>query len=444
MKHFIALALVLLTLYLRLGNLPGHMTYEWDQERDMTAVTTMLNTGQPALLGPVVRGESGGFYLGPWYYYLLAPLVALHGESPLTLSIVPLLADSLLVLLLFYLLYFRTSLAPATVVSLLYACSPLVIKNAYTPWNVSLIPLWTLGFVYSWARSPVLLVLLASLSTSIHVSLWPISAVGLIANWRQYLNLSTRQYFLMFLAGLLPLTPLILHDATHQLDNLHRVKFFLTHQVNGGLTITESLSVVSTKLGMTLGRLFTGEPITWIGLTAFALLIIAGLVNRRRDLMVGALVVTLSLLFSLVSYRDADFAEYYFLPILIPLLVMLAFFIRRIAYLVLPLALLLYLPMGQKTRIEPAAPYSLTVKSQVVQAVMDLGYPVEVRYVLPRERSTGFQYLFSSQGALSDPAASHKAYIYENSNLELIAPPEARSIIYQEPIGAFQLVVFSN
>ena len=43
----------------------------------------------------------------------------------------------------------------------------------------------------------------------------------------------------------------------------------------------------------------------------------------------------------------------------------------------------------------------------------ELGYPVEVRTNLPRERNTGFTYLMKRAGVPSDLTAARKAYIYD-------------------------------
>lgn len=444
-------------LYLRTNNLPGKLTFEWDQERDLQAVQEMLTTRQPTLLGPIVRGDTGGFYLAPFYYYLITPLYLFFGGNPLSLSLVSIGADMILIFFLFQFLRSRTSTVTALATAILWAGSPLVINNAYTPWNVSFIPLWTLAAIWTLEslfttprlRYKLLLVFLTSLVTSIHLSLVPIAILLLIINWRRYLGLPLKQYFLLALTALLPISPLILYDLTHRFANTILLKQFLFGVGTNPTTLGEIIPLIVEKYGYTLGRLFTGEPLTLLGLVILAILTIFALkARRRRPPLTSSLVMIATLLLSLVIYRDPDFAEYYFIPTFVPIVILLGYFLHAIPGTFRLLAvltfLILYSKLGLTVRATSPSPYSLAVKRQVVEKIKQLGYPVEFRTSLPRERNTGFTYLLKDVGVTSDPNASRKAYIYESGNLELIAPEEARSIILNEPFQAFKLVVFSN
>lgn len=445
MKHVFALLLVALTLYLRLGNLDGHLTYEWDQERDMAAVTKMLETDEPALLGPIVRGNIGGFYLGPWYYYLLAPLIAWQGASPLTLAYSSTGADVLVVLVLYYLISRRLNRTTALTIVTIWACSPLIIRGSYTPWNVSLIPLWSLAFIWAWGRSPALLTLLATLTTSIHLTLWPLAVVGLLANWRLFVGRTLKEYIRIFLAAFLPLTPVIIHDLTHRFENFHLFKFFMRQGSHGGLSYLDSLANVTDKFGYTIGRLLTGEPTTWLGLTVAGALLAYAIFHAATNTVIRAsLILTITLLASLVYYREYAFAEYYFLAAFLPLFLVAGYALHRIPRLpLLFIILAIYLPLGVKTAKQPSYPFAYGSKQKVTEALHTLPYPVAVRYSLPEHKKIGLEYLVATQ-ELSDQTAPQKAYVYESENLELIAPDDARSIIHEQSLGVYKLVVFSN
>src|SRR5581483_3045206 len=83
-KLFLLLALLVLLgfgLYLRAYRLDELVIWLGDQGRDVTATWRMMQTGEPALLGP---GSSvGRFQRGPIYYYLLLAGVAAGGGNPL-------------------------------------------------------------------------------------------------------------------------------------------------------------------------------------------------------------------------------------------------------------------------------------------------------------------------------------------------------------------------
>jgi hypothetical protein len=105
---------------------------------------------------------------------------------------------------------------------------------------------------------------------------------------------------------------------------------------------------------------------------------------------------------------------------------------------------LYFIPLGLLVRPLGTNPYSLAVKRELIRHLKSLGYPLEIRFSLPRERNTAFDYIMQQERLVSDPKAERKAYIYEANNLEIIAPEEARSIILEQPIKAFKLIVFSN
>ena len=261
------------------------------------------------------------------------------------------------------------------------------------------------------------------------------------------MKLTLKQYSWLLLAFLLPLSTLIYYDITHNLENLRLFKQFLltvTDKSGGIATIT---TLVLEKYGYTIGRLFTGEPYTYFGWLVTAIISLFAIVKRRNLPIVRLCFLTIfSVIVALIYYHDFDFAEYYFIPAYIPTIILVSILLSSLArkYLVLTLVASVYLYLGLMVRSEPISPYSLTIKKSVIQEIANLGYSVEVRTNLPRERNTGFPYLMRQIGVVSDQSASRKAYIYESDNLEVISQPEARSIIFDKPIQAFKLIVFSN
>lgn len=457
----ILVCIVVLAIFFRVHNLEGRMTFEWDQARDFEAVGTMLTTGKPLLLGPIVRGATGGFYLGPLYYYLITPLYFFSGGNPLSLTVLSIGLDVAVICLLFIFIKSTLSLAPAIITSMLWAGSPLIISSAQIPWNVSLIPLWTLVFIITLSklskpnrfRYKLLTIFLVSLTANIHLSLVPIAAFFLAINWRSFIKLSRQRYALLGCAGILPVSTLILHDLLFRFENTILLKRFLFGVSTKSANMSEIISLIIEKYGYTIARLYTGEPYTIFGLIIVISLLLYGFVSQRKYITVRySLLSIVVVLFSLLIYRDRDFAEYYFSPSFIPILILMAYacqalikkFPLFLKYGVVISVSAVYLYLGMVIRSAETSPYSLTVKKMIISTIRDLGYPVEVRTALPRERNTGFDYLMKQMGVMSDPSARRKAYIYEARNLEVIAPAEARSIILDKPIQAFKLIVFSN
>lgn len=73
----------ILTVFLRFYNLEKRFYFEWDQERDAYVVYDLLVHHKPTLIGPSQASEQYGFFLGPWYYYILTPFYVLTGLDPI-------------------------------------------------------------------------------------------------------------------------------------------------------------------------------------------------------------------------------------------------------------------------------------------------------------------------------------------------------------------------
>src|SRR5690242_20574999 len=77
-----ALLVILLSVaaFMRLYRIQDYMTFLGDEGRDVIIVRRFLTTGHPMLIGP---GTSiGNMYLGPLYYYMMAPALLLANYSP--------------------------------------------------------------------------------------------------------------------------------------------------------------------------------------------------------------------------------------------------------------------------------------------------------------------------------------------------------------------------
>src|ERR1035437_10265433 len=75
---FIALILILAA-FLRLYRIADYMTFLGDEGRDVLTVYGILH-GHLTLLGPT--SSVGGFFLGPIYYYFMAPFLWLFNDNP--------------------------------------------------------------------------------------------------------------------------------------------------------------------------------------------------------------------------------------------------------------------------------------------------------------------------------------------------------------------------
>ena len=84
-SNIILVIILLLGAFLRLYKIGDYMTLLGDEGRDALIVRNLLVHFDPILIGP---GTSvGSMYLGPLYYYFMAPFLLLWNFSPVGPSI---------------------------------------------------------------------------------------------------------------------------------------------------------------------------------------------------------------------------------------------------------------------------------------------------------------------------------------------------------------------
>lgn len=141
LKRHRLLILVLLIIsvgfYLRFWHFERAIPFSWDQGRDAFAVRDLLN-GKLPLRGP--RTGVGDFYLGPAYYYLLAPFYLISNLDPDGANYFNMVVNVLTFIVIYWVTKRVFSKKIALLALFFYAFSRHAIASSMVPWNVSLVP----------------------------------------------------------------------------------------------------------------------------------------------------------------------------------------------------------------------------------------------------------------------------------------------------------------
>ncbi|OGM60094.1 hypothetical protein A3A75_01675 [Candidatus Woesebacteria bacterium RIFCSPLOWO2_01_FULL_39_10] len=78
--YLILAAVLTLALYVRVYRTQDLLRFYFDQGRDALVIWQLWHEGKPFLIGPVTG--LAGLFLGPFYYYLIAPFYLIDGGSP--------------------------------------------------------------------------------------------------------------------------------------------------------------------------------------------------------------------------------------------------------------------------------------------------------------------------------------------------------------------------
>lgn len=257
--EFYSLAIVLIIAsFLRLFKISQYMTFLGDEGRDAIIVRRLLVYADPILVGP---GTSiGNMYLGPLYYYMMAPALFLANLSPVGPAVEIAILGIITVLIVWLITKEWFGIKGAFIASLLYAVSPTVIIYSHSSWNPNIMPFFSILSIYAiwsaWKKSNYkwlfwMGIFLAFALQSHYLALLLFPTIGLFylltifKLWprKKYLDKSKnildfqtqRKSFIKYslfgiLAFLFLMSPLVIFDARHGWRNVAAMEKFFTER----------------------------------------------------------------------------------------------------------------------------------------------------------------------------------------------------------------------
>ena len=233
-KYWPIIVILVISAFFRLYKIGSYMEWLGDQGRDMIIIRDFLKHGNFFFIGPAT--SIGNMYLGPYYYYLVAPFLLLFNFNPIGPSIFV----ALLGVLTTYLLYFIGkkwfNKTTGLISALLFAISPVAIKYNTFSWNPNIMPLFALLFIYFFFTAIFekkykyfIFAVLAFIGciNSHYFALTLLPLVGfywLISYKKEY----WKPTILAAIIFIISLTPQVLFDLKHQGQNSQAFKTFFT------------------------------------------------------------------------------------------------------------------------------------------------------------------------------------------------------------------------
>lgn len=223
--------------FCRLYRIPDYMTFLGDEGRDVLVIRDIVLGKHFPLIGP---GTSvGNMYLGPLYYYLVAPSLLLSGFSPVGPAVEVALIGLATVVLLWWMTRPWFGRVIALSISFLYGLSPLVITYSRSSWNPNIMPFFALLAMYGtwqfwrYQTKGWLMVIAVSLAFVLNshylgLLLFPVAAVFILLS--KNIFKSKNILFSSVFIFLLLMSPLLIFDMRHNWANLNALKIFLTQR----------------------------------------------------------------------------------------------------------------------------------------------------------------------------------------------------------------------
>lgn len=189
--HILAFGLLIfvfaLFAYLRYANLDKRIIFNWDQEQFANQVYDIIVNRKLTLLGPRVLSDKG-FFLAPYFTYLLIPYFLITKLHPSAFIYFVLSYGLLFFTVSFFILRKMFGFAFALFFLLLWSINPLLSSYDIIPWNPLPIPLGVLTVIYILYR--------------IYQKATPLNLVFLGVTLGFFVNMHFQFIFMIFFAGI--------------------------------------------------------------------------------------------------------------------------------------------------------------------------------------------------------------------------------------------------
>jgi len=245
-KEAINLAIILLIgAFFRLYKIGEYMTFLGDEGRDVIVVRRLLVNFDPILIGP---GTSiGDMYLGPLYYYLMAPALLLARFSPVGPAVQIALLGVVTIFFVWLIGREWFGKTAALIAAGLYAIAPTVIIYSRSSWNPNIMPFFALLIIYAtwkvwqysqWRWLIVTGISLAFVLQSHYLGLLLIPVIGLFwlfslrKTWgdKKLRAAAFRSSLIAVVIFSALMSPLVIFDARHGWRNFVSMKKFFTER----------------------------------------------------------------------------------------------------------------------------------------------------------------------------------------------------------------------
>lgn len=344
-QYWLIIFLTVIGAVLRLYRLEASLQFLGDQGRDALILRNMLVNYDLPFIGPVT--SVGSFFLGPLYYYLMAPFLFLANYNPVGPAIATAFIGIITIPVLYLITRSMLSASAAAITCFLYTLAAIPIEQTRSAWNPNPMPLAALGIIYgfylaNYKNQPKgLLLAAASLGVTLQLHYMIVFLAPFIL-WQLFLaRRHVRELIPAAVIFLLLNLPLLLFEIKNNWLNVRGLMEFLGKHQYGSLNwwqvIKNTIGRSEQAIGMVLGfgRDFSVLR-TWV--TRIFLLLLLAFFKRIRFLGMY-LLATIAML---AVYQENIYPHY--LGFLFPVVfILMAAILSRLPQPFLPAFMLLFL-----------------------------------------------------------------------------------------------------
>ena len=334
--HLGLVVLFLSSAFIRFYQFSSRVMFLGDQGRDVLRAYQILH-GNLTFIGPMT--SVGNFYLGPFYYYFIAPWLWIFHYSPVGPAF-GIAFFSLLTIFLLYCFIFKIghSHLIAFLVSLIYATNPIVVEYSRFSWNPNLLPFMSFLFlvlVYFYQPRPkkpkylwlVFIGLIYGLILQLHY-LAGLLILVLVFFYPSFWSKLKKNYLAWLILVLTPIiveSPFLAFEFKHHFREINNLIQTFSQPAKSGLISLAPIFLFKSAWRLTLDfsqRFLLGYPLFWL---AFVFKYKKENLKRFKHFI---FIFTLITLFSLAIYKGPLYDHYFAFAFFLPALTLTLFWLK--------------------------------------------------------------------------------------------------------------------
>lgn len=427
----------LLFSFFRFYNLPKRLSFDWDQEYYSYQVKNILN-GDLTLIGPRVNNDKG-FFLAPYFFYLLVPFYLIKKLHPQSLFYFVIFYNLLFFIITFYTLKKTFHFKTVLFFLFFWSINPLLISFDVTPWNanwvilgivITFLVLYTIyqdkENIFNW----IFLGLNSGLFFHFHfqfVFIIFFSFLFIIF----FLKKKILNYFrkILFSLGCFLFTffPLFLFDLRHNFLNTKLFfEFFFGEKINPyDRKIWFTVFLNSFNPLMIIKNSVFGVFFYFL-ILFFLIFLIKNKKNFYRIFFESLLGLWLifPIIFSLYGVRPSEYYFYFIYPFIFIILIEFSFLIKKQIFLVIYLMIIFFLNFNSLRDVLKSYDFGLYYKDQAVRKIkelVNLSTDFNITFDMPLGLNNGYNYLI-------DFYQIKQSQDFSDPLIEIRVPPKERDI----------------
>lgn len=408
--------------FLRFWNLHNRIIFDWDQEQFSNQIYDIIVQKKFTLLGPRVTDDSG-FFLAPYFTYILTPFYVVTGLNPIALVAFIIALQTTFFITSWVVIKKLFSEKTAILFLALYTFSSFFVKYDAIPWWPILLPLGMVAmwfilhkiYHYSGLLWWVLLGMLSGLLMNMHFQfafILVFCAVFITALPKK----NIRGIIAAFVAFACMFLPLFLFDVRH---NFLNTNLFIAYFTKGGVKDFLAWLPVFEN---TISQAVVPYRHIVVAFSVYILLVVLSFRHSRsegftRTFFIATTAMLLLLPFAF-SYYGKRPSEYYFL-VYIPYFYIIIAHLKRIGTVLVVLFAIVNLYSLYNDKVVATNLGGLRMKQKVVEAMMAkaASKKYSVTFDGPPNTDTGFRYLIKTTTTQIIPSSNLP-------NIEVRVPPQ--------------------